>query len=180
MFVDEARSPLTIGISVDRMRGREQPFAPGMRPSFTAQYRSALLQKDSGVFFGQYEYPSSLRENQRYYPSSSGSFFGRAGYAASRIFITSNDSGEKTLNASHFFRVLSSVAISTAYRPYWARSSSSTFRTFGSTIGSDVGTNLLHEFGPGIRQMMKGHTPKFVFNFGEGATQREGTTSVVP
>src|SRR5712692_1802688 len=47
---------------------------------------------------------------------------------------------------------LTSVAIATAYRPYWARSTSATFRTFGSTIGSDAGINLFHEFGPGIRQ----------------------------
>jgi hypothetical protein len=58
--------------------------------------------------------------------------------------------------------VLTSVAISTAYRPYWTRSTSATFKTFGSTIGSDVGINLLHEFGPGIRQMVKGRAPKFV------------------
>jgi hypothetical protein len=42
------------------------------------------------------------------------------------------------------------------------RSTSATFKTLGLTIGSDAGINLLHEFGPGIRQMVKGHAPKFV------------------
>jgi len=36
------------------------------------------------------------------------------------------------------------------------------FNDFGSTIGSDAGMKVFHEFGPGIRQMMKGLTPKFV------------------
>ncbi|HMH07358.1 MAG TPA: hypothetical protein VK579_11830, partial [Terriglobales bacterium] len=73
-----------------------------------------------------------------------------------------------------------SVAIATAYRPYWARSSSATFKTFGSTIGSDAGVNLLHEFGPGIRQMVKGHTPKFVSKIEEGITHDQIPRDVVP
>jgi hypothetical protein len=29
-------------------------------------------------------------------------------------------------------------------------------------MGSDAGMNVFHEFGPGIRQVLQGHTPKFV------------------
>jgi hypothetical protein len=130
----------------------------------------AFIQKESSAFFGKYLYPSLLRQDPRYYPSTSSSFLGRATYAASRILITRDDSGERALNSSYFLGVLTSVAIATAYRPYWARSTSATFKTFGSTIGSDVGINLLHEFGPGIRQMLKGHTPKFVSRIEESIT----------
>src|ERR1700722_15815191 len=44
-------------------------------------------------------------------------------HAASRSFITRTDSGKKRLNTSYFLGVLTSVAIHTAYRPYWTRSS---------------------------------------------------------
>jgi hypothetical protein len=175
-FVDEALSPLTfgaVGISAGLMRGTEEHFGPGMQSSFTALYRTALLQKESSAFFGKYLYPSLLRQDPRYYPSASGSFLGRTAYAASRILITRKDSGKSTLNTSYFLGVLTSVAITTAYRPYWTRSTSSTFKTFGSTIGSDVGINLLHEFGPRIRQMVKGHTPKFVSRIGERITNNQ-------
>jgi hypothetical protein len=87
---------------------------------------------------------------------------GRATYAASRIFIARDGSGKGRLNTSYFLGVLTSVASDTAYRPSWARSTSATFNNFGSTIGSDVGMNAFHEFGPGIRQMLQDHTPKFV------------------
>jgi len=83
-------------------------------------------------------------------------------YAASRTIITRDDSGKTILNTSYFLGVLTSVAIETAYRPYWTRSTSGTFNNFGSTIGSDVGINILHEFEPGIRQMVMGHAPQFV------------------
>jgi hypothetical protein len=75
--------------------------------------------------------------------------------------------------------VLTSVAIATAYRPDWARSPSAAFKTFGSTIGSDVGINLLHEFGPGIRQVVKGHTPRFVSRIEERITNNQTPREVV-
>jgi hypothetical protein len=103
----------------------------------------------------------------------------RVTYAASRIFIARDDSGKGRLNTSYFLGALTSVAVSTAYRPYWARSSSATFNNFGSTIGSDAGMNLFHEFGPGIRQMVKGHTPKFASRIGERITNQQTPRRVV-
>jgi hypothetical protein len=182
-FVDEARSPLTLGaagVNASIMRETELGrLTPGRQPSLTALYKGALIQKESSAFFGKYLYPSLLKQDARYYPSSSSSFLGRATYAASRILITRNDSGKRTLNTSYFLGVLTSVAIATAYRPYWRRSTSATFKTFGSTIGSDAGINLLHEFGPGIRQMVKGRAPKFVSRIEERITNDQTLRDVV-
>lgn len=182
-FIDEARSPLIFGaagVNAGIMRETELGrLTPGGQPSLAALYQGALMQKESSAFFGKYLYPSLLKQDPRYYPSSSGSFLGRATYAASRILITRNDSGKRTLNTSYFLGVLTSVAITTAYRPYWMRSTSATFKTFGSTIGSDAGINLLHEFGPGIRQMLKGHMPKFVSRIEERITNEQTPRDVV-
>jgi hypothetical protein len=176
-FVDEARSPLILGaVSVNAgvMRETElEHFTPGPQPSFTTLYKVALIQKESSAFFGKYLYPSLLKQDPRYYPSTSDSFMGRATYAASRIFITRDDSGKRRLNTSYFLGVLTSVAIATAYRPYWAGSTSAALNNFGTTIGSDAGINVLHEFGPGIRQMVKAHTPKFVSRIEERITHDE-------
>ena len=143
-FVNETGSPLTlgaVGVSTGVIRGTILGHVtPGSQPRLTALYQ----------------------QNLRYHPSTSSSFMGRATYAASRIFITRDGSGKGRLNTSYFLGVLTSVASDTAYRPSWARSTSATFNNFGSTIGSDVGMNAFHEFGPGIRQMLQDHTPKFV------------------
>jgi hypothetical protein len=182
-FIDEARSPLTFGaagVNAGIMRETELGrLTPGRQASLTALYKGVLIQKESGAFFGKYLYPSLLKQDPRYYPSTSGSFLGRATYAASRILITRNDAGERTLNTSYFLGVLTSVAIATAYRPYWRRSTSATFKTFGSTIGSDAGINLLHEFGPGIRQMVKVRAPKFVSRIEERITNDQTLRDVV-
>ncbi len=143
-FVNETGSPLTlgaVGVSTGVIRRTILGHVtPGSQPRLTALYQ----------------------QNLRYHPSTSSSFMGRATYAASRIFITRDGFGKGRLNTSYFLGVLTSVASDTAYRPSWARSTSATFNNFGSTIGSDVGMNAFHEFGPGIRQMLQDHTPKFV------------------
>jgi hypothetical protein len=64
-------------------------------------------------------------------------------------------------------RVLTSVAAESASRRYRARSGTAPLSAFGSTVGNDAGMNLLHEFGPGIRQKVTGHLPEFVSRIGE-------------
>jgi len=181
--VDEVRSPLAldaVDIITGVMRGAElRRVTPGPQPSFTAPHNAVVAPKEFHTFFDKYLYPSSLKPNLRYHPSSGGGFMGRATYAASRIFIVRDDSGKGRLNTSYFLGALTSVAVSTAYRPYWARSSSATFNNFGSTIGSDAGMNLFHEFEPGIRQMVKGHTPKFASRIGERITNHQTPREVV-
>jgi hypothetical protein len=173
-LVDQALSPSTLGAvginpGVTREAARVH-ITPRSQPSLTALYKTVFIQKESNTIFDKYLYSSLLKQNLRYHPSTSDSFMGRATYAASRIFVTRDDSGKKRLNTSYFLGVLSSVAIHTAYRPYWARSTSAPFNDFGSTIGNDARINLFQEFGPGIRQMVKGHTPKFVFRIEERIT----------
>jgi hypothetical protein len=131
------------------------------QPTFIV-LRNQSVQKESSDFFGKYLYPSLLKRNLNYHPSSSSSLMGRAMYAASGVFITRDESGKGRLNSSYFLGVLSAVAVHTAYRPYWARSSGAPISDFGSTIGNDAGMNLLHEFRPGLEQLMKNHAPKFV------------------
>jgi len=166
VFLEDARSPLTmgaVGINATIMHSAEEGrLAAGKQTGLAALYGAAALQKESSSFLGKYLYSSLLRQDPRYYPSTSNNLPGRALYAASRVFITRKDSGEKTLNTSYFLGLLTSKVLATAYRPYWARSNSITFKTFGSGIGSDIGIDLLHEFGPGMRQLLKRHSPKFL------------------
>jgi hypothetical protein len=158
-LVNEARSPSTQGaVDAGAMRGTEL----GLQPRLIAPHKAAFTQEGSSNFVGKSTYPPLLKPDPRYYASMSNSFMGRASYAASRIFVTRDDSGKGRLNTRYFLGVLSSVAMHAAYRPYWARSTSNTFNNFGSTIGSDAGSNLYHEFGPGFQQMVKGHLPKFL------------------
>ena len=157
-FVVEANSPFTrttVRINTVLVRGTDSgrvTLSP--RPTFGTPYRMMSVERGSSTFFGRYLYPSLLKPKLRYYPSTSSSFLSRASYAASRILITRDGSGKGRLNSSYFLGALTSVAIHSAYRPYWTRSTSASFANFGSTIGGDAGINFFHEFAPGIRQMI--------------------------
>lgn len=182
-FVDNARSSLTLD-AVDVNLGIVSKtglghITPGLQPSFTTFYKLMPTQRESGSFLGKYLYLPLRKQNLRYHPSTSGSFMGRASDAASRIFITREDSGKRRLNTTYFLGVLSSVAAHNASRPYWMRSATAPFNDFGSTVGNDAGINLFHEFGPGIRQIVKGHMPRFVFEIQERITRNQHPREVV-
>ncbi|HZZ15140.1 MAG TPA: hypothetical protein VFE08_04175 [Candidatus Sulfotelmatobacter sp.] len=130
--------------------------------SFALVSTAEIPQGSSSDFFDQYLYPALLKRNINYHPSSSDSLVGRAMYAASRIFVTRDESGRGRVNTSYFVAVMSSAAIHMANRPYYRRSASAPFSDFGSTVGNDAGMNLLHEFRPGLEQLMKNHAPRFV------------------
>jgi hypothetical protein len=131
------------------------------QPSSTALYGPVASQKTS--VFDKYLSRSLQTRRQHYQPSTGGSFMSRATSAALHTFITRDDSGKGKLSTSYLMGTLTSVVVDNAYRPYWVRTSaSSTFNNFGSTIGSDAGMNVLHEFAPGIRQLLMSHAPGFV------------------
>ena len=120
--------------------------------------------KDSSTVFDKYLSPSSLKLRSPYQLSGSETLMGRATYAASRIFVTQDETGKGRLNTSYLLRALTSVAAQTASRPYWRRSGAQPFSDFGSTVGNDAGMNLLHEFAPNLQGVMKSHAPRFVSN----------------
>jgi hypothetical protein len=165
-FLDRAHSPSALAIvGASAALAREPELAqvaPRLRANLTAAYEAGATKQKSNSFFDKYLYPSLRNPKLQYRPSTSSSFLGRATDAASGIFVTRDNSGRRRLNASYFLGVLTSVAVHTAHRPYWARSASEPFNNFGSTIGSDAGVNLFHEFQPCIRQIIRGHAPKFV------------------
>lgn len=137
------------------------------RPGLSATYRV----RSSGISW--YKEPTDannfhrelvklLRHNVSYRAPANRSFSGRAASAALSTFFTQDLSGKKKLNTSYLLGVLTSAVLHTAYRPYWNRPVSAPFSDFGSTIGNDAGMNLLHELRPGLEQLIKSHTPKFV------------------
>ena len=146
-------------------------FRPNMVPQNLAMvYETAPAQKESGDSLSRFLVASLHNPNSRYRASSNDSWMGRATDAASSILVTRDETGKRRLNASYLVGVLTSVAAHSASRPYWLRSSSAPIGDFGSTVGNDAGMNLMHEFGPGLREAVTGHMPSFVFRIEQRVT----------
>lgn len=166
----EANSPLIFGavsVNAGAMRDKElEHVAHGPQPGLTSLYQGVFIQEEPSPFL-KHLYPTLLEPGRSYHSSTSDSFMGRASYAASRVFVTRDSSGKGRLNTRYFVGVLASVALHSANRTNMTQSTSATFNDFGSTVGGDAGMNVFHEFGPGIQQIVKGHTPKFVSRIAE-------------
>lgn len=159
-FVEDARLPLNIGgINVGvvgdagwSMRQEGLSFSRG----------SAWRHKDPEAIFRKYLNPGSPRQAVSNRPASGVSLVGRGTQAAARTVVTRNEAGKGRLNTSYLLRTLTAVAKDSASTPYWRRHFTSTYSDFGSTVGSDAGMNLWHEFGPNIGHVLKNLTPGFV------------------
>ncbi len=163
-FAAEVRSPMRF----DATAGNAALLRQG---AFADPGKAVSSQKDPDAIFRKYLYPSSQKQQSGYHSVSNGSLMGRATSAASRPLITRDDSGKARLNTSYLLRTLTVVAKDAASTPYWRRSLAGPFNNFGSAVGNDAGLNLWHEFGPGIQQLMKSHTPKLVSRIEERVTR---------
>jgi len=162
-LADQARLFPTMGpaaINTSVLRETQPGIMLPEAPSATMLDKTVPRQTD--VFWGKYLNSSVLNRSPRYQPSSSERVMERATDAASRIFVMRDEMGKRKLNTPYFLRVLTSVAADSASRRYRAHSGTAPLSDFGSTIGNDAGRNLLHEFGPGIRQVLTSHMPAFI------------------
>jgi len=107
-----------------------------------------------------------------YHGSTSNTFLGRVSDAASGIVLTRDNEGNRHLNTPYLLRVLTTAVAHSAYRPYWRRSATQPISDFGSTVGSDAGMNVFHEFKPGILLLVKSHEPRFVARIEEHVNRR--------
>ena len=99
--------------------------------------------------------PSLLKEDPRFYQSSSGGFLHRTGYAVSRIFVTRTDRGTEEFNFSEIFGSAISAGISTySYHPHADKSLANTASVWGTQVGYDTITIVVKEFWPDIRRMI--------------------------
>jgi hypothetical protein len=99
--------------------------------------------------------PSLLRQDPRFFQQSEGTFWHRAGYAVSRIFITRTDSGHQQFNFSEICGSAAAAAISTySYHPSADRTLSNTASVWGTQVGYDSITFVVKEFWPDIRRRL--------------------------
>ena len=116
--------------------------------------------------------PSVLHQDPRFFPKAQGSFFGRAGYAASRILITRGDSGHRQFNFSEVIGAAIASGISTySYHPgrtfigyndqgkaqYTAsdRTLKNAVSVWGSQMGYDAITLTIKQFWSNVRRKSK-------------------------
>lgn len=162
IFERDAVNPLTFlsaGVTAGYNTINERVYGSGW-DGFGKNYGSAIAEHETSSFLGNYLFPTLLNQDPRFHPSGKDGFWKRSTFAASRVLITRNDAGKRTINTSYLLGVLVSTAIGNLYRPPRYRSVGQTWMDFGSTVGGDAGTNVVKEFWPEISKRLKPITPK--------------------
>ena len=97
--------------------------------------------------------PSVFKQDPRFYQESNGTFWHRAGYAVSRIFVTRTDAGGEQFNYSEILGSAISAGISTnTYHPSADHTFPNTMSVWGTQVGYDTITIVVKEFWPDIRR----------------------------
>jgi hypothetical protein len=106
-----------------------------------------------GNFLTEGLMPSLLREDPRYFRRGQGGFWGRVGYATSRILVTRSDSGGTRFNSSELLGNCIAVGISNAYYPD-GRTAGANFGKLSFQLGTDAVSNILKEFWPDVKRRL--------------------------
>lgn len=136
-------------------------YGPGVK-GVAKRYAANLADTEARSFFQTYLFSSWFHQDPRYHRIARGGLFYRASYAASRVIIGRTDDGRSTLNWPEFLGVAATVTLSNAYYPDHDCGPGHTIsRGFGS-IASDAGTQVMREFWPDLRRILRRHEPKSV------------------
>jgi hypothetical protein len=119
-------------------------------------YARALGDQVIGSYVTEAILPSLLHEDPRYFRLGTGTFFHRASYAATRVFVTRLDNGKSRLYISELAGNAGVVAITTLYYPQ-SRSAALGAERYAMNIGNDAMSNLLTEFWPDIKHHLPFH-----------------------
>ena len=124
------------------------------------QYGASVADAESRYFFGNFLFPTLLKQDPRYLPKRNGGMWQRAWYAATRVVVTRRDDGRSTFNSSEFLSIGCAKALTNAYYPERDRTWGRTVNSILGDLQGDVSGNLLTEFTPDIKRILTRHAPK--------------------
>jgi hypothetical protein len=122
--------------------------------AYVARYATSLADSSISSFLTSAIVPTLLKQDPRYFELHQGGVWHRAGYAASRTFITRSRSGETQFNLSGIGGNAVAAAVSNLYYPSADHSTTQTLTRWGTQVMWDAVSNELKEFWPDIRRKM--------------------------
>jgi hypothetical protein len=136
---------------IDQAEDDDPSFGQGFK-GYAKRYGAAFADTTIENFMVGAVFPTLLRQDPRYYQSGKGGFFHRAGYAASRMFITRTDSGKTQFNYSEFAGSAVAAALSNTYHPPHDRTALNSANIWLTQLWGDAVGFELKEFWPDIKR----------------------------
>src|SRR5258708_5943898 len=171
LFLRQTYSPYTFasaGFQATEAQATGQwPHYGGGTQGWAKRLGATLANTESRRFVQGFALSTILHQAPRYFPSTKRKFVCRAWYAATRVLITKNDHGDDTFNTSEFLGTLFTSALQNTYYPRHDRTLGETMGRVGGDLSSDAIGDLLREFTPDMKRLVRRHAPKKILNVEE-------------
>jgi hypothetical protein len=138
------------GQATDRPAGWGQGWG-----AYGQRFGADLARVASYNFFGTFMIASLTHEDPRFYVRKNLNFGGSVKYAARRLVITRNDSGEEVVNYSGLLGPLAGEALANSYYPQGSRGVGSTAIRYATDVGWRFAGNLLRQYWPTIDKRLE-------------------------
>src|SRR5258707_3729516 len=102
----------------------------------------------------QYGVSAALHEDNRYFVSGQSGFFRRAKYAVMSTLLARHDNGSQSFSFSRVGSAAGTAFISPAWQPRSTTSAGDGVVSFGVSMGSDIGFNVVREFWPDLKRRL--------------------------
>jgi len=143
--------PLAAGFAALYQLDDQHPrYGQGM-VGYAKRFGSALADQDIGNMMTESIMPVLFHEDPRYFRRGYGSKWGRAWYAATRVFVNPNDHGKMTVNFAELVGNGISAEIGNFYYP-GERKPMDNIQRWYTSIATDSFSQVLKEFWPDIKR----------------------------
>ncbi len=151
----------TLNAGYAQAAGDWPAYGGGMQ-GFGKRFGATLADTEASGLFKLFLLPTLLHQDPRYFHSGKQGTRARAWYAVTRVVVTRNDAGDPAFNTSEVVGTLFVNSLANAYYPRRLRGFDDTMSRTGGALLSDAGSNLLREFWPDIRHVLRKHEPERV------------------
>jgi hypothetical protein len=171
LFLTTTHSPYTFAsaafqATLDQAQDQWPHYGGGMQ-GWAKRFGATLADTESRRFIQTFALSTILHQDPRYFPSHKRTLISRSWYAATRVVITRNDSGDNTFNTSEFLGALFTSSLQNSYYPRHDRNLGETMNRFTGALSSDAIGNLLREFTPDMKRLFRKHAPKKILRIEE-------------
>jgi hypothetical protein len=139
------------------MAGKSEPTFGQGAEGYGKYYWHSFLDNGIENYMVEAGVPTLTKEDPRYYTLGKGGLFKRTGYAVSRLLITRNDSGGRTVNVSEIVGAGAAAGISNSYYPAHPNPWVKTYQRWISEVAQDGISNVVKEFWPDINRAIFHH-----------------------
>lgn len=152
LFGNQAISPetlLTSGISALYSQARGEPHADGGGfEGYGRRFGASMARGASNNFFGTFVLGSALHQDPRFFPRSNPRFWSSIRYAARRLVITRDDSGNEVANTSGLLGPALGESLANVYLPTSEQTAGKTFQRYGYDLAWRFAGNVFREYWP--------------------------------